>query len=266
MKARFVKDFLNEGYGQKDVVRMEDIRTKAAGDHDKEMALASTQARLITKPEKAKARAEAAEEVFGAGSDIANIFGDRAVELGGSYVSSEASSGTLAPLTSADPKAERKFKVKSHLASERVRKTGEPEKKSGGGFSRGGGAFGTMGVGRYADAPETSDEHIWSPASIASLGKINLGTGDSKYFNVVENSPDGLIEIWRNTDGRFRGVITSSSEPHAKLGNSRRFLNDQTWKELDHGDSWRLIDYAPLKEIRELVRLYGASIQGYTYK
>ncbi len=195
-----------EGYGQKDLVRMEDIRTKSAGDHDKEIALASTQARLITKPEKAKARAEAAEEVFGAGSDIANIFGDRAVELGGSYVSSEASSGTLAPLTSADPKAERKFKTKSHLPSERVNKAIPPAEK-GGGFVRGAGVKASMGIGRYAEAPETSDEYLYRTASVASLGKINLGTGDSKYFNVIDNSPDGTIEIWKTRDGRLRGVM-----------------------------------------------------------
>jgi hypothetical protein len=97
MRARLV----NEGFGQKDQVRMSDIKTKAAGDHDKELRLASTQAAIIQDAGKAQARAEAAEEVFGAGSDIAEIFHNRAVELGGKYVRSTASRGTLAPVKSA---------------------------------------------------------------------------------------------------------------------------------------------------------------------
>ena len=264
MKALQVKDFLNEGYGQKDLVRMEDIRTKAAGDHDKEIMLASTQAKLIGKAPKAKARAEAAEQVFGAGSDIANIFGQRAIELGGSYVSSQASSGTLAPLTSAEPKAERKFKTKKHLASERVRKGGDDKPVQQGAFVRGGGAMSGMGIGRYADAVETSDEHIWSSAPILPLGRVNLGTGDAKIFNVMDEY-DGTAEIWEDRKGN-RKLIFTSGKPSAKIGNTQDFKNDQTWKPMSTTGSWKFIDYAPVADLPELVRLYGASLPGYTYK
>ena len=110
MRAKFV----NEGYGQKDYVRMEDIKTKANGDHDKEISLATTQAKIIQDAGKAQARAEAAEKVFGARSDISQIFHDRAVELGGSHVVGKASKQVLAPVTGPvekGQKIERKFVV-----------------------------------------------------------------------------------------------------------------------------------------------------------
>jgi len=119
MRAQFV----NEAYGQKDLVRMQDIKTKAAGNHDKEISLATTQAKIIQDAGKAQARAEAAEKVFGSGSDISQIFHERAVELGGSHVIGKASKQVLAPVTGPvekGQKIERKFKTQYLLPSERL--------------------------------------------------------------------------------------------------------------------------------------------------
>jgi hypothetical protein len=114
MRARLI----NEAFGQKDLVRMQDIKTKSAGNHDKEISLATTQAKIIQDAGKAQARAEAAEEVFGSESDISQIFHDRAVELGGSSVRSVASKAVLAPVVGPvgkGEKLERKFKTRKEI-------------------------------------------------------------------------------------------------------------------------------------------------------
>ena len=105
MKAKFVKESLLEAFGQKDLVRMQDIKVKAAGDPEKEIALATTQASLIAKGEKAAARAEAAEEVFGPDHEVARIFRERAQELGASV--GRASKGVLAPVKGPVDKGEK---------------------------------------------------------------------------------------------------------------------------------------------------------------
>jgi len=64
MRAKTV----NEEFGQKDLVRIQDIKTKADGSQDKEISLATTQAKIIQDAGKARARAEAAEKVFGPNS------------------------------------------------------------------------------------------------------------------------------------------------------------------------------------------------------
>ena len=255
---------VNEEFGQKDLVRMQDIRTKSAGDHEKELSLAATQAKIITNAAKAKARAEAAEEVFGPGSDIAEIFNTRAQELGGSYVRAEASKGVLAPVKAAvgkGEKLEREFKKHAILPSERIRQ-GNAEEKSGG-FSRTGDVFKGTGIGRYATAVETGNDYNYQPASILPIGRVNFGTGECKFFNVKTTWPDSLIEIW--SDGKNnKAIFTSGSKPSEKIGNRRDFRHDQNWQMIGRG--WKLIDYAPMKDITELIRLYGGSLSGYTYK
>lgn len=263
MKAKLVREFLNEEFGQKDLVRMQDIQTKSAGDHDKELSLAATQAKIITNPVKAKARAEAAEQVFGSGSDIAEIFHQRAQELGGDYVRAEASRGVLAPVkgpVGKGEKLEREFKKKSILPSERVRKP--DAEAAGGGFSKTGDVFKGTGIGRYAQGVETSDEYIYRPASILPIGRVNFGTGKSPMIDVKNEWPDSTIEIW--SDGRNNKAIFTSGSANAKLGNRRDFRHDQTWQYIGRG--WKLIDYAPVKDLYELIRLYGGSLPGYTYK
>jgi hypothetical protein len=136
MKAKLVKEFLLEAFGQKDLIRMQDIKTKAAGDASKEISLAQTQAKIIANGAKAAARAEAAAEVFGEDHEVTSIFRNRASELGASV--GMASKGVLAPVKAPAGKGERlerEWKREKILPSERV---GGADAESGGAFSRGG--------------------------------------------------------------------------------------------------------------------------------
>jgi hypothetical protein len=75
-------DFINEAAEAKDVMRIQDIIKKAAGNTAKESQLADTMARLITKKDKAMRRYEAAFQVLGKDHNVTNIFAQKAVELG----------------------------------------------------------------------------------------------------------------------------------------------------------------------------------------
>ena len=260
-------DILNEGFGQKDLIRMQDIRTKAAGNHDKEISLATTQAKIIGDAGKAQARAEAAEEVFGSGSDISQIFHDRAVELGGSNVKSKASSEVLAPVVGPvgkGEKIERRFKTQYLLPSERLGAS-SPEKSQsnsgGGGFSRGNSdAYKSLGIGRFATPPEIGGSKR-GDAYVLPLGRVNFGTGECKFFNIYDTW-DGTAEIWSQR-GKYKVVFTSDKNPSAKIKDYREFKHDQT---LHTMGIWTLVDYVPVKEMKELIRVYGGSLPGYTYK
>jgi len=260
MRARYV----NEGYGQKDTTRMQDIKTKAGGDHDKEIKLANTQAGLIKDAGKAKARAEAAEEVFGSNNDISTIFDERAKELGGSYVRSTASAGTLAPVKEAPEKGkkiERKFEPSFFLPSERVRKESK-DKPSGTFFNKSDNALQSLGIGRYANPPEIGGEDIYRPSAILPIGKVNFGTGMCKYFNVYETY-DGTAEVWEDGNGNHKIVFTASDKPHNKLYDRKVFRHDQTGSAMG---MWKLVDYVPTEKMKELIRVYGGSMSGYCYK
>lgn len=261
MRAKTV----NEVFGQKDLVRMQDIQTKSAGDSEKEKSLALTQAKLITNAAKAKARAEAAEEVFGPGSEISQIFYDRAKELGGSYVRSEASKGTLAPVVKPAEKGEklkRKFETKFFLPSEKVRmpqqdKVGKP------GFSRGLDPKASLGIGRFHDAPEVGGK-FQGNSYLLPLGTVNLMTGESKWFNVLETwDEDSTAEVWKTSAGKYKLLFTSSNKPSEKLQDRVIFLHSQTNQKMFEGV---LVDYVHLKNLSELIRVYGGSLFGYTYK
>lgn len=272
MKALYVKESLelNEDFGQKDLVRMQDIKTKADGDHNKEILLATTQANIIQDAHKAKARAEAAEQVFGSGSDIAYIFNSRAVQLGGKDIRSIASPGALAPVVGPKEKGEklkREFKKNYIMPSERLKQpisAGAPI-KPGGGFTRGLDPRASMSTGIYATAPEIGGEHNYRDAHILPLGKVQLGTGESPAFNVRKTWDDeGTVEIWQARDGKRKLIFTTGDKPFDKINDTRDFRHDQTNGTI--GRNWKLIDYAPLKELQELIRLYGSSLSGYVYK
>jgi hypothetical protein len=265
MKARFVKDSLNEAYGQKDKVRMEDIRTKAAGDEEKEVALASTQARLIGKGEKAAARAEAAVDVFGWDHPVTKVFQERAKELGASR--GTASQGVLAPVTKAagkGEKLEREFKKKSYLASEKIRSA---DAEKGGGFQRSGGdGMKSMGIGRFSQPTETSNKHEWNDAAIAPIGWVDIGTGEARDLNVYKTWPESIAELWVTPEGKYRLIFTAG-EPTLKIGQTRDFRHSWEWKPISKTGSWKFIDYLPVKDLMELVRVYNKhKFPGYTYK
>jgi hypothetical protein len=280
---KLVAESLNEAIGVKDLVRMQDIKTKANGDHAKELSLATTQAKIIQDAGKAQARAEAAEQVFGPGNDITPIFHDRAVELGGSGVRSKASADVLAPVVGPvgkGEKLERKFKTQYLLPSERIAGANAEKKPAGstfgsggggGGFSRGNSEiFKGLGIGRFSEAGATEiGGKRLSSASISPIGRVNFGTGECEYFNVHDTYKGSTAEIWKDNSGHFKVVFTSGDKPLGKLEDYREFRNDQTWKSISggrHGGYWTLKDYVPEAELKELIRVYGGSLPGYCYK
>lgn len=265
MRARYI----NEEFGQKDLVRMQDIRTKADGDPSKEISLATTQAKIIKDAGKAAARGEAAEQVFGKNSEISNIFFDRVRELGGSG-RGVASNQILAPITKAPEKGEkleREFKKGFILPSDRI--AGDVKKQ--GGFQRGLGSKASLGVGIYSKTEEWEDKWVgsygrWGGDAILPLGYVNLSTGKCDYFNVFDTwgDNDTTAELWKTSAGKLKLVFTSGNEPLYKLGNRNNFKHDQTGRSMFEA---QLIDYVPLEHLNELIRKYKvSSISGYTYK
>lgn len=264
MKARFVRDSLNEAYGQKDKVRMEDIKTKAAGDEEKEIALATTQAKLISKGEKAAARAEAAVDVFGFDHPVTKVFQGRARELGASR--GAASKGVLAPVKAPagkGEKLEREFKRKTTLASERIRSA---DAEKGGGFTRGEEGMRSMGIGRFSKPVETSDAYEYRDAMVLPIGWVDIGSGESRDLNVYKTWQDSTAEVWRTPEGNYRLIFTAG-EPQLKIGQRRDFKHYYDWKPVSKTGAWKFIDFLPVKDLMELARVYNKhKFPGYTYK
>ena len=107
------------------------------------------------------------------------------------------------------------------------------------------------------------------PCSILPLGKINLKTGKSKYFNVYDVWGEGsTYEVYQTPEGFqvpsvFKIVATSGKTPLAAIGEKRQFVHDQTGKYLFQGT---MIDFATGTDLKKLAEKYGNSISGYTYK
>jgi hypothetical protein len=59
-------------------------------------------------------------------------------------------------------------------------------------------------------------------------------------------------------------IFTADTKPSGKLDDYREFRNDQTQQII--GRHWVLKDYVPVSELKELIRVYGGSLPGYTYK
>jgi hypothetical protein len=99
--------------------------------------------------------------------------------------------------------------------------------------------------------------------SVLPLGKINLKTGNSKYFNVYDTwGEDTTYEVYRVYEG-FRIVATSGKSPLCGIGDRRGFQHDQNRRFLFEGV---MVDFATGTELKSLVEKYGNSISGYTYK
>ena len=100
--------------------------------------------------------------------------------------------------------------------------------------------------------------------SILPIGKINLETGKSKYFNVYETwGEDTTYEIWETSEGARKIVATSGKTPIGKLNYFQDFKHDQNFRFLFSG---KMIDFAVGTDLKKLVEKYGKSIAGYTYK
>jgi len=122
---------------------------------------------------------------------------------------------------------------------------------------------------RKEESGET--KHAQREFSILPLGRINLKTGSSKYFNVYETwGEDTTYEVYKDGNSgygdvkpRYKIVATSGKNPLKDIGDHSAFKHDQTFRPMFEGE---LVDYATGTELKKLAPIYGNSIAGYTYK
>lgn len=255
---------IDEAYEPKDLKRVRDFAKKSGGSFEKEIALARQMAKAITNVDKAIGRAEAAAEVYGGWNEIVEVFYEKAKQLG--YSGPEPGrrlSDPTAVLGSKRPDAQR----------------AENQQRSYSYGSR------------------------WGGNPILPIGKVNLRTGECKYFNVYDTWDDNsTVEVWRDNKGvdtsrlqnvepkapmgsgigkllrgkpkeeidtamrkffNYKLVFTSGTRPQYGIGAKKTFYHDQNGSIM--GD-WEMVDYVPLKHMRELILPYGGNISGYVYK
>ncbi len=263
MRARQV----NEAAGSKDIARIESIIKKSKGDSSKEIMYAENMAKAITKPGKARARAEAAQQVYGELNDISDIFFNRMSELtGGVDIDATPSkvSGEKEDYSKWEPPASKRVLGGTEADPE--------EAPAGKGFRRHGNPYKKLGIGQYSASAVKINKgtpvhhgrsYGYGGAAIASLGKVNLMTGGSKIFNLFDTWDDGTVEVWRTDAGQFKLIYTSSNEPYRPINDTASFQNDQSGRHLFDA---KMVDYTALKDMPGLIPLYGRSMTGYTYK
>jgi len=106
------------------------------------------------------------------------------------------------------------------------------------------------------------NEGLDSP--ILPIGKMNLKTGKSKYFNVYDEwKEDSTYEIYELNNGSIRVVITSGTKPIAKPDEIRSFKHDQNGRPLFFG---KMVDFAVGSQMKNKAAKYGNSISAYVYK
>lgn len=103
------------------------------------------------------------------------------------------------------------------------------------------------------------------PSAILPIGRINLKTGNSRYFNVYENwGNNTTYEIYREfRSGKIKIVATSGTRPLRKIGETIDAAHDQTRRFMFSGE---LVDFAVGNDLKGLAETYGNSILGYVYK
>ena len=100
---------------------------------------------------------------------------------------------------------------------------------------------------------------------VLPLGKVNLITGDSKYFNIYETW-DGTVEVWKDMGPgqNYKLAFTAGNKPLAKKGDKEEFYHDQSGARIGY---WEFIDSERVKDMKKLALKYGKrTISGYTYK
>ncbi len=256
MRAKFVKDSFNESYEPKDLKRVKDFTLKSGGDFQKEVSLARQMANTLTNVNKAIGRAEAAIEVYGGWNEIVEIFYEKAKELGyeGPVPGERLQAGVV---------------LGSKLPKDHQAKPNYPGKY-------------------YGSNP------------ILPIGKVDIRTGECKYFNVYETwKNEGIVEVWRDAKGintknidsnvkidspsinilrpkskeeveeqkrkffNHKIIFTGGNVPTYQIGDNALFVHDQNRNEIGY---WEMVDYVPLKHMRELILPYGSNLSGYVYK
>lgn len=268
MKAKYVFEVLSEAYEPKDLKRVQDFSKKSGGDFEKEIGFAKRMAKTLTNMNKAIGRAEAAAEVYGGWNEIVEIFYEKAKELGydGPPPGQRLENG---PVLGSKLPVEQRYK--------------SPELRGGKGTRR-----------RHSSYRGGS----WDGNAILPIGKVDMRSGESKYFNIYDDR-DGTIEVWRDNKGidtshmdpvetptsgigsilkpkdkeeiergkrkyfNYKIVLTSGSNPLHEIGQFANFYHDQNGNNIGH---WEMVDYVPLQHGKELILPYGSKITGYVYK
>lgn len=200
-------------YGNKDLMRMNDIRIKSEGNWLKEMSLAKQMAELISLPGKAQARGYAAQSVFGNYSPLAYIFFERAFLLGGEGVLAEASINNIENLDEAFNGI-----LEENLPASRRKNS----------------------ICNIRSNPK--------PSYIESMGKISLIKGTGPEFNIHTYSI-GVVEVWDAGTKLSRLIWTANIEPNFNINDTHNFIIDKknyTWTMLDYIDTIDIVNLVPL--------------------
>lgn len=103
----------------------------------------------------------------------------------------------------------------------------------------------------------------------ASLGKVNLKTGNCKYFNIYdiwgEDTTYEIYELknWKSGKNEYRIFATSGTKPLRKIGELIDLISLNGVKRPFNG---KMVDFAVGSNLKKLAEKYGTSLTGYTYK
>jgi hypothetical protein len=104
------------------------------------------------------------------------------------------------------------------------------------------------------------------PSPILPCGKVNLQTGQNKYFSYKEDFQiNSTLEVWEIGYKEWVIVSTSGSTPIYQIGTECNFQHDQTGRPMFKG-SCKLVDYIEAAHCEALIPLYGKSLSCYVYK
>jgi len=218
-------------YGSKDIDRMESIRDKSHGDYMSQLNYAFNMATAITEPGKAMARGYAAQEVFGDQAALAQVFFERAHDLGGKNVKPTASVNDFDDVDAEYASIPMEERPASLREIQRILK-GTVKRKS-------------------------------SVSNLVSLGKINTIKGTGPQFSLFDYPP-GTIEVWEDhtmggNSKKYRLVYTSHYESVYYIDEERNFL----YNNVIH--KWQMVDYIESEHISNLAPMYGKSIAIFCY-
>lgn len=271
MKAKTI----SEAYEPKDLKRVRDFRIKSGGDFEKEVALARRMANTLTNVDKAIGRAEAAAEVYGGWNEIVDIFYDKAKELGytGPPPAERLEVLKEKPILGSKLPPEQRYKRPERSGFKNTRWKGS---------SWEGNAILPLGKVdlRTGDSPMFNVYDTWlddpdDDGGIVEVWRDNKGI-DTSHIEPIPQKPatSGLgsilkpkpaeeIEKQKRQFFNYRLVFTSGNEPMHQIGDYANFYHDQNGNHIGH---WEMVDYVPLKHMKELILPYGKKISGYVYK
>jgi len=213
-------------YGSKDIMRMESLKDKSYGDYMQQLLYAFNMATAITEPGKAMARGYAAQEIFGEHTAVAQVFFERAYDLGGANVKPVASVNAFNDIDAEYANIPLEERPASRQENPKILK-GTVNRKT-----------------------------PWS--NLVALGKVNTIKGTGPKFNLYDY-PTGTIEVWKVPSGTFRLVYTSNYESVYYIDETRSFKYD------DKIQPWTMVDYIESTYIANLAPLYGKSIAIFCY-